>query len=83
MWFKEEVKNPSASDCYQLTYIRFGLGYNPRNPAGLDVLLPHKYREALKTEQSIDGDIRKLLLGELLDRYKGRYRPIAERNQHK
>jgi molybdopterin converting factor small subunit len=83
MWLKEEVKNPEAPDDYQLTYIRFGLGYNPRNPEILDVLLPNKYKEALKTEQSIDGETRKLLLGELLDRYKGRYRPIAETNQHK
>jgi hypothetical protein len=83
MWFKEEVKNPSAPENQPLTYIRFGIGFNPRKKDDLDVLLPKKFREALINEQSIDGETRKLLLGELFDRYKDRWKPIAERNQHR
>jgi hypothetical protein len=83
MWFKEEVRHPNAPEDFKLTYIRFGIGYNPRKKDSLDVLLPKLYREALENEQSIDGELRKALLGELFDRYKDRWRPIAERNQHK
>ena len=64
MWFKEEVKNPAPDK--KPTYIRFGIGFNPRKPDELDILVPKKFKEALRDENTIGDDVTyKRLLSQL------------------
>ena len=82
MWFKEEVRNPAPDT--NPTYIRFGIGINPRKTNSLDILLPRKYKEALRNENTIGNDATyKQLLEQLYGKYCNKWKPMAQRNQSK
>ena len=82
MWFKEEVKNPAPDK--KPTYIRFGIGLNPRKSNQLDILLPKKFKEALRDEQTITDDkTLKLLLEQLWGKHGSRCIPITQRNKNR
>ena len=80
MWFKEEVRNPAPDK--KPTYIRFGIGLNPRKSNQLDILMPKKFKEALRDELTIgDDETYKLLLTQLYGKYSNKWKPMAQRNQ--
>ena len=82
MWFKEEVRNPAPDT--NPTYIRFGIGINPRKPNQLDILLPKKFKNALRDEKTIgDEETYNQLLSQLYGKYHGKWKPMAERNLSK
>jgi hypothetical protein len=81
MWFKEEIRNPAAPQ-EKPTYIRFGIGKNPRKGDLLDVLVPKKFKEALRDSHAVTDDKTfKLLLEQLMQKYGSRWIPIVQRNK--
>ena len=82
MWFKEDVVNPSAPG--QTTYIKFGIGYNPRKKDKLDVLIPKKFRDSLRNTHAIgDSNTYKMLLQDIWQKYSEKWIPLAQRSQYK
>ena len=64
MWLNEKVCHPAPGQ--EDVYIRFGIGQNPKKSYELDIVLPKKFKEALRNRRVIgDNATYKLLLQQL------------------